>query len=199
MGAGEAPFGGTTPHYVTDAGGGIVTGRADDIWAVTPGAGQGMASVNPTTGAWSHDLNDADPALWKLGAHRRLRDVFALRMTDADGRACGPQAASPITGMASFLRGTCLDTTEGPVAVEDLHPGQMILTADHGPRPLAWVGHSRLEDADLRQMPKANPVRIRAGAFGPGLPLRDLLVSPQHRLCLRPAKGGGDAILVPAV
>ncbi|MFB9149586.1 Hint domain-containing protein [Roseovarius ramblicola] len=52
-------------------------------------------------------------------------------------------------------------------------------------QPLCWLGSVTLSGADLRRRPEFRPVRIRAHAFGPGRPARDLLVSPQHRVLLR--------------
>ena len=46
-------------------------------------------------------------------------------------------------------------------------------------RIVRWLGHRRV---DLRACPQAAPVRVRAGAFGPGLPARDLRLSPDHAL-----------------
>ena len=67
-------------------------------------------------------------------------------------------------------------------AVEVLRVGDLVLTEDHGPQPLVWVGARSLGPADLAANPALQPVRIAAGALGLGLPARDLVVSPQHRL-----------------
>jgi hypothetical protein len=83
--------------------------------------------------------------------------------------------------LACFLRGTCLAAPEGAVAVEHLAPGARLLTASGEVRAAVWVGHRpRPEGAEP-------PVRIRAHAFGPGLPGRDLFLSPDHALFLEGA------------
>jgi hypothetical protein len=78
-----------------------------------------------------------------------------------------------------FLRGTLIDTPQGPVAVEDLAVGDTVMTASQGVASIRWIGrqrrHPRLCAGDL-------PIRIAAGALGDGLPLRDLYVSPTHAL-----------------
>ncbi|MCA1286860.1 Hint domain-containing protein [Salipiger bermudensis] len=84
-----------------------------------------------------------------------------------------------------FAHGTRIATPRGEVAVEDLRPGDLVRTLDSGDQTLRFVGRRVLSARDLRDMPRLCPMRIRAGALGQGLPRRDLVVSPQHRLLLR--------------
>jgi hypothetical protein len=58
----------------------------------------------------------------------------------------------------------------------------MILTRDNGFQPLIWAGQRHLSASDLVVQPRLCPVRIGAGALGHGLPVRDMMVSPQHRM-----------------
>jgi hypothetical protein len=81
-----------------------------------------------------------------------------------------------------FAAGTRIRTPSGEAAVEDLRPGDLVCTRDDGARPVEWIGSRRISGARLQVSPGLRPVRIRAGALGPGLPASDLLVSPQHRL-----------------
>lgn len=81
-----------------------------------------------------------------------------------------------------FARGTRIRTPDGDVPIEQLAAGQAVVTASGETKPITWVGHRRL---DCRRHPRpeqAWPVRIKAGAFGRGLPERDLLLSPQHAI-----------------
>jgi len=84
-----------------------------------------------------------------------------------------------------FVRGTLLMTDRGEVAVEDLCVGDLVLTRDHGLQPVRWIGSRQLWAHELETMPNLRPVRIRAGAMGPGVPASDLMVSPQHRVLVR--------------
>ncbi|WP_235822592.1 Hint domain-containing protein [Pseudogemmobacter blasticus] len=81
-----------------------------------------------------------------------------------------------------FVRGTLIETDRGPVAIEDLRRGDLVETVDDGFQEIRWIGSSRLNEADFALNPKMRPIRIRAGALGRGLPLADVLVSPQHRV-----------------
>ena len=110
---------------------------------------------------------------------------------------------SPDTGFVPcFTRGTMIRTDRGEVAVEDLAQGDLVLTADHGPQPIRWVGSRTLSPADLADAETLRPIRIRAGALGDNTPHRDLLVSPQHRVLVRSKIAqkmfGTDEILVAA-
>ncbi|MBK5932670.1 Hint domain-containing protein [Rhodovulum imhoffii] len=84
-----------------------------------------------------------------------------------------------------FTEGTMIQTRSGPVAVEDLSPGDMVLTKDRGYQPLRWSGATRLSAGRLSANPHLRAIRIRAGALGAGMPGQDLTVSPQHRVLVR--------------
>lgn len=88
-------------------------------------------------------------------------------------------------GIPCFAAGTMIETTTGPVAVETLRAGDLVLTRDNGAQPVRWVGVRRLGAGELAVAPHLRPIRIRQGALGSGLPLRDLIVSPQHRVMVR--------------
>lgn len=84
-----------------------------------------------------------------------------------------------------FTTGTLIDTALGPRPIEELRPGDLIRSRDRGWQPLRWIGAARLDPARLDLQPALRPIRIRAGTLGPGLPERDLTVSPQHRVLIR--------------
>lgn len=101
-----------------------------------------------------------------------------------------------------FTPGTLIETRTGPRAVETLVPGDLIATRDHGFQVLRWIGGVEIPAARLDLQPNLRPIRITAGALGTGLPARDLVVSPQHRVLVRSAIAqrmfGADEVLVAA-
>ena len=102
-----------------------------------------------------------------------------------------------------FTAGTLIDTAEGPRKVEDIRPGDMVLTRDAGFLPVQWVGSRTIGGADLAAHPEFAAVIVRAGALGNNLPARDLRVSPWHRLLLCGQRAelmfGEHEVLVPAI
>lgn len=101
-----------------------------------------------------------------------------------------------------FAAGTLIETGSGPIPVEDLRPGDLVRTRDHGLQPLRWVGRRRLSYVELLAQPELQPIRIDAGAFGGEGPDQPLTVSPQHRLLVESAWAemlfGEAEVLVPA-
>jgi len=101
-----------------------------------------------------------------------------------------------------FTVGTIIDTVSGPKLVENLAPGDLIRTKDHGYQPLRWMGTKTLSALDLLLNPQLRPIRISAGALGHKIPATDLTVSPQHRILLRSdiisSTLGHGEVLVPA-
>ena len=81
-----------------------------------------------------------------------------------------------------FTPGTLIATPRGEVPVESLRAGDRVITRDNGIQEIRWVGRRDLGWAELSANPHLKPVLIRAGSLGHGLPERDMLVSPNHRL-----------------
>ncbi|QQA42061.1 Hint domain-containing protein [Pelagovum pacificum] len=75
-----------------------------------------------------------------------------------------------------FARGTMIVTPTGERAIEDLSPGDLVMTLDEGPQPLRWVGAQEMPGTGMNA-----PIRIREGHLGTA---RDLHVSPNHRLMI---------------
>ena len=95
----------------------------------------------------------------------------------------GPGFTGPTSGetFICFLQGTLIRTAAGEVAVEDLRPVDLVLTADGRQEPVVFVGRQSIHPKF--GVPEAkNPILIRAGALGENLPARDLRVSPGHGL-----------------
>jgi Hint domain len=79
-----------------------------------------------------------------------------------------------------YAPGTLIDTPSGQRAVQDLRPGDSVITADNGVQQIQWV---RCKDQLVRgQTEDRLPVLIKAGTLGANLPMQDLIVSPQHRI-----------------
>ena len=84
-----------------------------------------------------------------------------------------------------FTPDTMIATPRGEVRVADLKVGDPVLTRDNGMQTIAWIGQRRLTDADLQRAPNLRPVCVKAGAFGDGMPERDMTLSPNHRLLIQ--------------
>ncbi len=78
-----------------------------------------------------------------------------------------------------FVGGTRILTPTGEKRIEDLRLGDYVLTQGSGAQEIQWAGAREIRGIAAQ---KHAPIRISAGAFGKGLPTRDLLVSPQHRI-----------------
>jgi len=81
-----------------------------------------------------------------------------------------------------FTPGTMVATPTGERPVEDLRAGDKIITRDNGIQEICWTGQKALNGVELQQAHHLRPVLIRAGALGNGLPERDMMVSPNHRM-----------------
>ena len=94
---------------------------------------------------------------------------------------------------ACYLAGTRVRTDRGEVAVESLRVGDLVVTADGSTLPVRWIGTRDfiIRLVNPHERGTVLPIRIAAGALGEACPVRDLYVSPEHRMCL-------DGVLIPA-
>lgn len=78
--------------------------------------------------------------------------------------------------LTCFAEGARIRTPTGECPIEALAVGDLVMTHDHGPQPIRWIGRTKT-------VGKGNhaPVRIAAGALGNRRALR---VSPQHRMLI---------------
>lgn len=126
---------------------------------------------------------------------------YSFTWTEPDGtieeRArMGPSIAIFTDAFAALGRGALIQTPTGPVAIEDLLPGDRVVT-DRGALPLSWKG-SRVIAPQHRNV---GLYRIAAEAFGPTRPSPDLLLGPAARVVSRRTRLqsliGAEAALLP--
>jgi len=93
-------------------------------------------------------------------------------------------------GVACFAAGSRIATEHGEVAVEALRAGDRVQAQFAGLSRVTWVGQRRIDCARHPDPLSVMPVRVAPHAFGPGLPRRAVLLSPEHAV-------GVDGVLVP--
>lgn len=100
------------------------------------------------------------------------------------GRITFSNIEAIITAPICFTPGTLIATPKGEVPVEQLREGDKVFTRDNGIQELRWTGSRNLDHADLTTSPEFQPILIKAGSLGQGLPENDLLLSPNHRVLM---------------
>ncbi len=108
---------------------------------------------------------------------------------DGDGNVTGSFQFSEIEEIIPcFTPGTLIATPRGERLVEDLKVGDKVITRDNGLQAIRWIGAKSLTGRDFAKHPHLKPVLIRAGSLGNGLPERDTLYSPNHRVLINNEK-----------
>ena len=88
-----------------------------------------------------------------------------------------PQRCTPC-----FTPGAMITTQRGEVPIQYLQAGDLVVTRDNGIQPVRWVGKTQMFLLDFQAEPHLLPVLVRQGSLGKGLPERDMMVSPNHRI-----------------
>lgn len=120
--------------------------------------------------------------------------------------SAGNRVDGPITQrnaqIVCFRGDSPIETSQGVVEARDICVGMEVHTAN-GLQTVRWVGKRHFARPALERNSKLYPIRIRAGALGQNLPTRDLWLSRQHRVLVRPSLGsqllGRPECLVAAV
>ncbi len=141
--------------------------------------------------------NNADQAAMEAKAIRSLTINALTNDEDTYVGLTGDRDPWDIV-VTCFTPGTPILTPEGERMIETLAVGDHVVTRDHGPQPIRWIGRTR-----TRSEGKLAPIRIEAGAMGAQMPSRTILVSRQHRMVVRSPIAdrmfGADEVLVPAI
>ncbi len=115
----------------------------------------------------------------------------SLTWTVSDGLITSTAPVSTITlQTACYCSGSLILTEDGEMPVERLRVGQRVRTRNGDLRPVQWIGQRRIALTRHPRPQDVMPVRIQAGAFGPGLPTQALSLSPDHAVYL-------DGALIP--
>ncbi len=168
---------------VTFSGGKLVLDSLAGSQAVIAGFGRGdtidIAGVAADTGSFAGGVlalsNSAGGG--GLGA---LSVAGAYQDTNFHVVALNPGTTEITFAAACFAASTGLATAEGRVDVAALREGTMMRLAGGGEAPAIWIGHRRVDCARHPRPWDVWPVRVEAGAFGPGQPAVDLVLSPDH-------------------
>lgn len=161
-------------------------GDDQDMFVVRDGDAALNEAVFGGSGGTDHDTLDLSGYGWDrvvISYDPLNGENGTVLFYDANGLQTGSLSFTDIERVIPcFTAGTLIDTPDGPRPVEDLRPGDLVLTLDDGPQPLRWIGHRSLSLAEILAEPSLQPVEFAAGSLGQGLPKTRLTVSPQHRL-----------------
>ncbi|PTW41665.1 Hint domain-containing protein [Rhodovulum kholense] len=122
---------------------------------------------------WSFSWNDAV-----------TEDQIRARLVGSDTYAPPADLSLPC-----FAAGSRIATPDGPRRIERLRPGDLVETRDNGPRPVKSLLRSRVAPREMVANAALCPVRIAAGALGPGQPDRAMLLSRQHGVLMQAPDG----------
>jgi hypothetical protein len=153
--------------------------QAGDTLSVTAPASYGPAPFSAT-------------ALFAVPDGLVLKDQFGDYLVVSSAAL---SAGETLAGMAAFgqyaggltpclAAGTPVATRRGAIPVERLRPGDVAILATGGRARIAWIG-SKLCAIGERAGAHAWPVVFAAGCLRPGVPRKDVVLSPEHAVYIR--------------
>ena len=149
------------------------------------------------------DLSGSGPLTINFDGGDPNSESGTVDFLDDDGNVTGTLTFAEIENVIPcFTPGTLIATASGERLVEELNVGDRVITRDNGIQEIRWVGRRDMSGGELARAAHLRPVLIRQGALGNGLPERDMLVSPQHRVLMSSDKTAlyfeESEVLVPA-
>jgi Ca2+-binding RTX toxin-like protein len=154
-------------------------GDGDDLFVLGDLGEPGASAVSITGGEGGETNGDT----LQLTPDVTFDDITFTNTDDAAGGLSGSFTMgdgtavtfSEIENIICFTPGTRILTPHGERRIEDLRPGDLVITRDNGPQPIRWMGSRTVAGRD-RFAPIAVNSTVMDGARRP------LLVSPQHRI-----------------
>lgn len=189
--SGDADFG---PFFNNDAG----------RWVAESLTGAyGGQLVIDSDGVWTYAIHNSNPTIQALNTGESITETFTVSARGMFGNPATTTITITINGQDEppcFVAGSLLETARGDVAIETVKPGDLVRTRDNGLQEVRWIGTTEVaiseENADAMA-----PIRVAKDAFAPGVPERDILFSPTHRVLLYDWKVqnlfGEDEVLCP--
>ncbi len=162
--------------------GGMAAGYTIDLAEIAYDAG---SSAQLSTGNQLQVMQNSQTYDLQLDPMRVFAGDYFHTTLDSSGGVAIIEDNAPC-----YASGTRIRTMRGDIAVEELRPGNHVASAFGGWVRVTWLGHRRV---DCRRHPRPHevwPVRVAADAFAPGLPSRDLFLSPDHAVFV-------DGVLIP--
>lgn len=160
-------------------------GLGDTIFGGEDADGNDVDTLDLTgSGALRIDYDDTDPTFdpaTGVGESGTVTFFTDATQTTVAGTLSFAEIENVIP---CFTPGTLIETPRGEVPVESLREGDRVITRDNGIQEIRWVGNRTLSRDELALNPSLKPILIKAGSLGQGLPERDMVVSPQHRLLI---------------
>lgn len=174
-------------------------GRADDQGDLAFGGFDedtitGVGIGDTIFGGGSGETSDQDTLILR-GPRSRVVDLVTdsdgngfdgtVEFLNTDGTVSGRATFTNIENIETvvcFTPGTMIATPKGEIPVEQLRVGDKVVTRDNGLQEIRWMGAKEMGWHDFAANPHLRPIRVKAGSLGNGLPERDLLLSPNHRL-----------------
>jgi Ca2+-binding RTX toxin-like protein len=149
-------------------------------------------------GSGGDDFDRLDLSTLPLGSFRIVNTTTdsdgngldgTVELLDADGNVTDTIEFRNIEEIVPcFTPGTLIATPRGEKLVEELKVGDRVITRDNGIQEIRWVGHKAITGRELLGSPHLKPVVIKAGSLGNGLPERDMMLSPNHRVLVANAQ-----------
>ncbi|UWR75230.1 Hint domain-containing protein [Phaeobacter inhibens] len=131
-----------------------------------------------------------DPAAQRGGARPQLRryDVCSLLPNGsiAETRHVAPSLPLFEEAFTAFCRGSLIETSQGPIAIEDLLPGDELMTFDGDRQPLLWKGCTSLIPSRSGQNGRSHRLTsFTADSLGEAKPMSTVVTGPAARLLQR--------------
>ncbi len=191
------PAGTANPDYISLVDDVNTAARSGDQFLILP---DGSIALTPGThftldAAQKQVIAEVGAALFGTAAAAdgaTLDLAFGLRTNPkSDVPFIDALITTDVTVNPCFAAGTRLLTTRGEVAVEALKIGDVLITHAGEEQAVQWIGRREVEISAHPRPETVRPVVIEPGALGEHMPVRRLVLSPDHALLL-------DGVLVPA-